>query len=97
MAEHRLKCWPSEFSAIERGDKHFEVRVNLDRDFSIGDTLVLEKWDPAMNQHSGGYVNAPGMMMTPASLRVLVTYILHGGRFGLPEGLCVMSIRKVDE
>ena len=26
------------------------------------------------------------------SVFVRVTYILHGGRFSLPEGVCVMSV-----
>jgi hypothetical protein len=94
MTIHELKCWPSEYEAIERGDKTFEVRGNLDRDFSVGDTLVLRKWDPAEAGGRGSYVD---WSIPPIVLRVRVTHILHGGRFGLLPGLCVMAIRIEDD
>lgn len=100
MAEHDLKTWPSEWEAIARGAKTFEVRSNRDRDFAVGDVLLLRKYDPA-SRYSGGlpgrYVSADGIEGVQdhqaATIRARVTYILHGGRFGLPDGVCVMSIR----
>jgi ASC-1-like (ASCH) protein len=92
--EHDLKCWPHEFDAVKRGDKTFEVRRNDDRDFAEGDVLLLRKWDPAREDYvigdSDGYTQVARYANT---LRAVVTYILHGGRFGLPLGLCVMAIR----
>ena len=88
MREHALKTWPSYFTDILEGRKTFELRSN-DRDFAVGDILVLEEWNPEPLLY-----NAKGY--TGRKVRVEVTSLLQGGRFGLPPGLCVMSIRKVE-
>ena len=41
---HWLKIEPAYFLAHEAGVKHFEIRYN-DRDFRVGDMVVLQKWD----------------------------------------------------
>ena len=91
MKTHRLKTWPSEFEAVRSGVKRFEVRSNRDRDFAVGDILALEHWDPGMYEGRGGYVRGQDAFGID-SVFVRVTYILHGGRFSLPEGVCVMSV-----
>lgn len=76
-----LKTWPSYFQAILDGRKRFEVRQN-DRDYLVGDVLVLREWDP-----NGGFGTYTGR-----EYRVRVAYLMHGGQFGLSEGAVVMSI-----
>ena len=78
MREHSLKCWVHYFDAIERGDKTFEVRRN-DRDFVKGDVLILERFSPEL-----GYLDK--------HVRRTVTYILHGGQFGIEPGYVVMGL-----
>lgn len=78
MKEHSLKCWVNYFDAIERGEKTFEVRRN-DRGFVKGDVLILERFSPAL-----GYLDK--------SVRRTVTYILHGGQFGIEPGYVVMGL-----
>ena len=90
MAEHELKTWPNQFRAILDGRKCFEVRHN-DRDFDVGDTLLLKEYDPSPYS-SEKYLGVRGY--TRRELRVRVTYMLHGGQFGLPANMCVMSIEK---
>lgn len=75
---HSLKTWPEYFRAITDGTKRFELREN-DRDFHVGDLLDLKEWDPGTGTHTG------------RSRRMMVTYLLQGV-FGLPEGMCIMSI-----
>lgn len=86
--EHKLKTWPSFFEAIERGDKQFEIRRN-DRDFAVGDTLRLQEWDPG-KESSLSHFKYTGREMT-----VVVTYIVHGGQWGIDPAYCVMGIRHV--
>ena len=45
MAEHTLKTWPKPFEAVWEDKKRFEFRQN-DRDFKVGDRLVLREWVP---------------------------------------------------
>jgi len=86
---HELKCWPEPFAALLDGRKRFEVRVD-DRGFAVGDVLVLHEWDPYLDRHD--YSSCKGEYTQRDPVRMLVTYILHGGRFGLPEDVCVMSV-----
>ena len=81
---HALKTWPEYFDAIAEGSKNFEVR-KADRDFSVGETLLLQKFDPATGKYSG------------QEIRMEITYILKGGSFGIEEGFVVMGIKdRVD-
>jgi len=87
MALHELKCWPIPFAAVSSGAKTFEFRKN-DRNFRMGDTLLLREWIPsACRNRDGEY--------TGGQLRFRVTYLLAGPSFGVPTGYCVMSIAEV--
>jgi hypothetical protein len=44
--EHELKCHPKYMPRLADGSKTFEIRKN-DRDFQVGDTLILKEYDPA--------------------------------------------------
>ncbi|MCB2378645.1 DUF3850 domain-containing protein [Hymenobacter sp. BT635] len=75
---HELKIWPACFTAVESGAKPFDVREN-DRDFRVGDVLLLREYEPETEQYSGRTV-----------LRA-VSYVLLGGSFGLEAGWCVVG------
>lgn len=80
---HALKTWPDPFWELALGRKSHEIRQCDDRTFAVGDLLQLDEFDPETEQKSG---------------RVLyfkVTAISLPGEWGLPENLCVMSIRRM--
>ncbi|WP_297512682.1 ASCH/PUA domain-containing protein [uncultured Caulobacter sp.] len=52
MNRHELKTWPKYFAAVRSGQKRFEIRRN-DRDFAVGDILVLREFDPASDTYTG--------------------------------------------
>lgn len=83
MTEHTLKTLPQYFDAIERGEKNFEVRRN-DRGFQKGDVLVLQRLT-SWNTLDGN------------ELRLLITYILGGGQFGIAPGYVVMALERIKE
>lgn len=80
--EHELKTHPDPFQALIEGRKRHEVRRN-DRDFQVHDTLYLREWDPTTEAYTG------------RACTCTITYITPGGRYGLPDSLCVLSVADV--
>jgi hypothetical protein len=72
-----IKVFTHEKTLLDLG-QNYELRKN-DRDFKMGDKLLLKEYDPKTSKYSGNYV-----------LRS-VDYIMYGGKFGLSEGYCIMS------
>lgn len=79
VKQHDLKCWPSPFEAVWEGKKRFEWRMN-DRDYRVGDLLRLREWSPISEQYTGREVVAG------------VTYMLTAPDFGVPQGMCILSL-----
>jgi len=82
VSVHELKTWMPHFQYILNETKSFEYCIN-DRDFKLDDILHLRE----CNQK--GY--------TGRNVYVKVIYILLGGGFGIPEGYCIMSVKKLAE
>jgi hypothetical protein len=81
MIRHELKTWVSLFSAVRDGTKTFDVRKN-DRDFSVGDELLLREYHHVTHTYTG------------RKLLVGVTYVYTGP--GVVFGHCVLAIKKKD-
>lgn len=60
---HEVKCLPEYFQAVKRGDKTFEIRYN-DRDYQVGDTLIICEWDNDRQQFTGDRVTRTISYMT---------------------------------
>ena len=80
--QHDLKCWPEFFELAWQGLKHFEIRLN-DRDYQVGDTLVLREWSKTTQSYTGRRV------------RRKITY-LYEGEMTAP-GYCVLSVKKLPD
>lgn len=77
MTTHEIKTWPDYFEAVVLGLKTFEIRKN-DRDYQVGDVLVLREWNRETGEYSGRWAEAR------------IDYLTD---FGQPAGQVVMSIR----
>lgn len=78
---HELKTNPDPFGFILTNEKKAEFR-KMDRDFKIGDTLILKEYNP-FTAYTGRYL-----------LRK-ITHIQIG--YGIPEGFAMLSIRKLSQ
>jgi len=99
---HDLKTWPLYFAAVSSGKKTFEIRKN-DRDFKVGDILILKEFIPCKQCDGGGRVmidppsfdkccDAPHGKYTGRIIRVKVRYCFDS--FGLDDGYIAMSFKK---
>jgi hypothetical protein len=80
---HRLKIHPEYFQSAKDGLKPWELRLN-DRNFQIGDEVILEEWDPSPSDEPWGYT---GRVITGT-----ITYVLQDA-FGMPEGYCIFTYK----
>lgn len=76
-AIHKLKTWPEYFLAVCQLKKQFEIRKN-DRDFKVGDTLMLQEYNPNNKEYTGRVVDRK------------VTYITD---FAQQDGFVVMGMK----
>lgn len=75
---HELQIWPTCFAAVSAGQKPFDVREN-DRDFQVGDALLLREFNPTTGLYTGH------------ALTRWVSYVLQGGVFGVRDHWCVLG------
>ena len=77
---HELKILPKWYADVESGKKNFEIRRN-DRDFKVGDYLVLQEYE------KGRY--------TGRQITRRIQYIYQGdGTYGLSEEFCVLGLEN---
>jgi hypothetical protein len=81
-----VKCWPEFFEAIKDGRKTHDLRRN-DRDFKVGDRLLLAEFDPKINCFMDQELMAEITYITSAD----VPCALSAG--ALNAGYCILSIR----
>lgn len=83
---HDLKCWPAFFEAIAAGDKRHDLRRATDRDFRVGDVLLLREFDPDCCAYTGRKQKVAVTYVTSADMPcALSEQALH------PE-YCILSI-----
>lgn len=78
---HYLKIWPQFFKDAKSGVKQFEVRKN-DREYEVGDTLILEEFDQEAGRHTGAWVPKE------------IIYMLDDTRF-LKEGYVILGLKDI--
>ena len=84
-ASHKLKTDSEVFQAVVEGRKTFEIRFN-DRDFKVGDELVLLE-----TIHTGEQMkHGKPLLYSGNELRKTVSYVLSG--YGLQDGWVILGI-----
>ena len=86
MRTHELKSWPEYFTMVMSDLKLFELRKN-DRDFRVGDLVVLEEFRPGVGTYTG------------RQQEIEITYIIRDDDMvavdGLTSGYCIFGFKKV--
>jgi len=50
---HNVKSWSSFYKAIVAGNKTHDLRDMKDRNYQVGDTLILEEYEPFLGAYTG--------------------------------------------
>lgn len=88
MTKHHVKSWLHFFKAINDGVKTHDLRKN-DRNYKIGDTLILEEYDNINGRYTG------------RTLEREITYITSEevpcafSSAALEKGYCILSLAQV--
>ena len=84
---HELKTDPAPFEAVYYGTKTYEIRKN-DRDFKVGDTLVLRE-----TLHTGrDMLMGSPLVYTGRKAVRRISHILTGPAYGLAPGWVILSL-----
>ena len=88
---HVLKCWPKFFGPITEGKKRHDLRRAGERDFSVGDLMLLREFSPEAEAYTG------------RDCAVRITYITSAiepcalSEQALHEDFCILSIALVTD
>lgn len=88
---HELKTDPDVFDAVASGIKTCEIRLH-DRDFKVGDGLLLRRTKYTGNQMHMRPEHCP-LEYTGETCRRIVSHVLTG--YGLVDRWCILSFKSV--
>jgi len=87
--DHRIKSWPQFFQPMIDGLKKHDMRNMKDRDYKVGQVLLLQEFDP----FGGGYTGREAMFR--------VTYITSNdtpcalSSAALEDGFAILSLERL--
>lgn len=80
--EHSLKIGKQYFADVRQGKKNFEIRYN-DRDYRVGDVLILEEYDD-----TGANTGYSGQI----EKRTVIYVLKECPQYGLEVGYCILGL-----
>ena len=83
---HHLKSWPQFFKPIREGKRTHELRRN-DRNFVVGDLLILHEFDPTTQLYTGDSCEVEVTSITSFAEPCAVSDVAMNPEF------CIMSVR----
>src|SRR3989344_7127532 len=87
---HEVKSWPHLFTAIAEDRKSHELRIN-DRNYAVGDVLVLSEFEPKLERYSGRSMKVEVTYITSIENACAVSdQVLH-------KDYAILSIRRISD
>lgn len=78
---HYLRTWTPLFKELKCGLRQIDIRKN-DRNFKVGDTLILDEFNPETQKHIGNW--------TPK----LITHVIDDERY-VKNGYVVLGMKDI--
>ncbi len=88
--KYNLKSWSPYFQAIKAGNKTHDLRDMKDRDYHVGDLLMLEEYDPFNGCYTGDCVVVEVTYITSHNTPCAFSSAV------LEKGYCILSLKLVE-
>ncbi len=91
MAVYNVKSWVPFFQAFKTGAKKHDMRDLKDRNYKVGDILILEEYDPFKGTYTGD------------AMKMKITYITSRetpcafSSAALDSNYCILSLEPICE
>lgn len=90
MSHYMVKSWGPFFQAIKAGVKTHDLRDMKDRDYKVGDTLLLREYDPFDGVYSGDTVAVEITYITSVDTPCAFSSAV------LDRDHCILSIKLIE-
>jgi uncharacterized protein YqfB (UPF0267 family) len=90
MTHHNVKSWTYLFDEIKAGNKTADMRNKTERDYKVGDTMTLHRYDQATGKYTG------------ETLNVRIRHIISNdtpcamSSVALHRDYCILSLELID-
>lgn len=88
--DYEVKSWPWLFGPMCAGQKTHDMRDKRDRDYKVGDRMLLREFDPRTGQYTGREAAA---MITYITDNVTPCAMSSGA---LDNNFCILSVSVID-
>ena len=91
MTVHNVKSWVPFFQLLKSGAKKHDMRDMKDRNYKVGDILILEEYNPFIGEYTGD------------AMKMKITYITSRdtpcafSSSALDRDYCILSLEKIDD
>jgi hypothetical protein len=90
MTQHVVKSWSHLFQPFLDGVKTHDIRI-MDRDYKVGDKLILQEWDWKKKEYTGREAAAEITYITDVNSPCAFS------PFALDNDFGILSIKKIEE
>lgn len=90
MTKHVCKSWSHFFQAIRSGAKKHDLRYDLDRNFAVGDLLLLQEYEPFAGRYTGQEVLTKVTFITSRATPCAFSLAV------LDKDYCILSLELVE-
>jgi uncharacterized protein YqfB (UPF0267 family) len=89
MTHHVVKSWTYLFDSIVAGNKTADMRDKTEREYKIGDTMTLQRYDQATGEYTGEEIDA------------MITHVISNdtpcamSSVALHRNYCILSLKPL--
>jgi len=91
MTTHTVKSWSYLFQAIKLGMKKHDIRDTRDRNYNIGDTIILREFDQTKGMYTGDELTCSITYITDRNTPCAFSSSV------LDRDFCILTIQPIND